>query len=47
MASSLDILLLSDTMANWHFIDKLVEAESDLEKNSYDYILLAGGQVNV
>ena len=42
--TSLDILMLSETRASWHFFDKLIEAEKDL--HSYDYIFLTGGMSN-
>ena len=44
MVTSLDILMLSETRASWHFFDKLIEAEKDL--HSYDYIFLTGGMSN-
>lgn len=45
--TSLDILLLSDTLASWHFVDKLVETEKDLYGRAYDYVLLTGGVATV
>ena len=45
MVTSLDILMLSETRASWHFFDKLIEAEKDL--HSYDYIFLTGGMGSV
>ena len=41
MVTSLDILMLSETRASWHFFDKLIEAEKGI--HAYDYIFLTGG----
>ena len=37
---SLEILLLSDIGSNFHFLDKLIEAEAN---STYDFVFLAGG----
>ena len=39
--SFLDILVLSDTHAETHMLDKLLEVE--LNHHSYDFVLIAGG----
>ena len=47
MTTALDILLLTDSQASWHFIDKLIEMEHETLQHAYDYILFAGGQANL
>lgn len=46
-AASLDILLLSDSQASWHFVDKLVETENQIHQHAYDFVLVAGGLTSV